>query len=121
MGEFGQEHLSHQLTTSGETLTLELKGEGNTETIDVLANIIAATHARARAEKASEVVVDIKQLEFMNSSCFKKLVTWLDWVQELNESDRYRIRFRSSEAVHWQRRSLQALQCFAVDLVSVDL
>jgi hypothetical protein len=64
-------------------------------------------------------VVDFRAFDFMNSSCFKAFVTWIGLVQEL-ESGQYKIRFLSDEGKHWQRRSLDALRCFAVDLIQIE-
>ena len=51
---------------------------------------------------------------------FKVFVTWLAQVQELPTEKQYRIHFMSNPNMHWQRRSLAALSCFAVDLVTIE-
>ncbi len=66
------------------------------------------------------MVVDLRQLEFMNSSCFKCLVTWLHRLQQAPAADRYAIRIVSSPSVSWQKRSLYAIRAFAPDLVTVE-
>ena len=65
-------------------------------------------------------MIDFERLEFMNSSCFKNFVAWINRVQEMEARSRYQIRFVSNPGLHWQKRSLSALQCFAVDLVQID-
>jgi hypothetical protein len=67
-----------------------------------------------------EVAIDLHQLEFMNSSCFKNVVSWLNRVQELPTTAQYYVRFLSNPALLWQRRSLHALQCFANELVRIE-
>jgi hypothetical protein len=66
----------------------------------------------------SEVTCDFRTLSFMNSSCFKAFVVWIDTVKNAKLS--YRIRFRTAPNMHWQRRSLEALRRLAVDVVSLD-
>ena len=69
---------------------------------------------------ATKVVVDFRELEFMNSSCFKVFVSWLAALQEIAPEKQYRIHLLSNPSLHWQRRSLAALSCFAVDLVAIE-
>jgi hypothetical protein len=47
-------------------------------------------------------------------------VSWIGQVQDLEAHRQYRIRFLSDDNKHWQRRSLGALSCFAVDLIQVE-
>jgi anti-anti-sigma factor len=69
---------------------------------------------------ATKVVIDFRELEFMNSSCFKVFVSWLAALQEIAPEKQYRIHLLSNPNLHWQRRSLAALSCFAVDLVTIE-
>ncbi len=97
-----------------------LVGDANMNAVEELGRSLAEVHGRAVRAGVSEVVVDLRQLEFMNSACFKKIVTWITRVEEVEAAARYRIRFLSNTKIHWQRRSLHALHMFAIDLVSVD-
>ncbi len=56
----------------------------------------------------------------MNSSSFKIFVAWLANVQELPPEKQYKITLRSNPNLHWQRRSLAALSCFAAELVTIE-
>jgi hypothetical protein len=56
----------------------------------------------------------------MNSSCFKIFVAWLAQVRDLDAAKQYRIHLLSNPNLLWQRRSLAALSCFAVDLVAIE-
>ncbi len=47
-------------------------------------------------------------------------MTWVVNLQSNDESSRCRIVFRSDTETLWQRRSLRALSCFAVDLVTIE-
>ena len=55
----------------------------------------------------------------MSSSCFESFATWIGQVQEALPGERYPIAFHSNAQMHWQRRSLNALRCFALDLVTI--
>jgi hypothetical protein len=67
-----------------------------------------------------EVVVDFRELVFMNSSCLKALVTWLGRVQDRPAEQRYAIRFLKEPAAHWQKRSFNALCAFAGDVLTIQ-
>jgi hypothetical protein len=107
-------------TQQGTTATLALFGNADAHTLGHVQAAVGAMRDAARARRFSEVSVDMRQLEFMNSSCFKCLITWLSDLLEQPAEQRYRIRFLSDPGKHWQHRSLRALSCFAVDLVSIE-
>lgn len=120
MGTSIAEAFSIRLSEEPASVLVHLAGDANMNAVDRLGSALSEVHARAVGGSATEVVVDLRQLEFMNSSCFKKIVTWLTRVEEVEADSRYRIRFLSNPRLHWQRRSLHALRMFAIDLVSVD-
>lgn len=85
-----------------------------------LDHFLREVHSEAQRCLAEEVTVDVRQLEFMNSSCLKSFVWWISTVQEQPSDGKYRIVFVSSPAVYWQRRSLNALACLANEIISVQ-
>jgi hypothetical protein len=99
-------------------LRLILRGTADSGAKASLDSIIAGVHDRAVDEKLAMVDVDLRLLEFMNSTCLKSLVTWLNNLRE--KTSAYRIRFISRADVYWQRRSLDALRAFAPDHVLVE-
>jgi anti-anti-sigma factor len=101
-------------------VTARFRGTADSEAKPALDHYVLALHDEARRLAASKVVVDFRELEFMNSSSFKVFVTWLAQVQELPAENQYRIHFVSNPSMHWQRRSLAALSCFAVNLVTIE-
>lgn len=101
-------------------LAASFAGSAEMAALEAMKQIVPALHQEALAHRVSEVTVDFTQLEFMTSSCFKCLVTWIYEITELPEDRRYKLRFRSSTAQLWQRRSLHVLQTFATDLVSIE-
>jgi hypothetical protein len=104
----------------GSTLTVTLEGEATLDAVDILRRILEATHVEAERLHAKEVAMDLTQLEFLNSSGVKHFVSWLRRAAQLPEGANYRIRLVSSALVPWQRRGLDALRCFAPQLVTVE-
>jgi anti-anti-sigma factor len=100
--------------------TIAFRGTADVESRPDLDALVKKIHEEALRLKVSKVVIDFRSLEFMNSSSFKIFVGWLATVQELPGDRQYRIHFLSNPSVHWQRRSLAALSCFAVDLVTIE-
>ncbi len=95
-------------------------GTADLETRADLEAVVNALHAYSLKEETSTVVLDFRELEFMNSSSFKVFVAWLANVQELPPEKQYKIKLRSNPNLHWQRRSLAALSCFAAELVTIE-
>lgn len=90
------------------------------EVVEALSALWMRVHARALDLKAAVVTVDLRPLEFMNSSCFRTFVVWLSHLAQSTDGERYRVRFLSDTTRYWQRRGLQALSAFARDVVTVE-
>jgi hypothetical protein len=106
-------------THEGSSIQAWLKGNADYAALDALEMLLNRMHSEARRLEVTEAVVDLRQLEFMNSSCFKSFVTWITEIQELDPTRQYKVRFISNPNMHWQRRSLHSLRCFAVELITV--
>jgi hypothetical protein len=105
---------------NGNTIRMRFTGNADLGARDALELLLPRVHSEAQRLVASEVVVDFKDLEFMNSSCFRSFVSWVSDLQDLPPDKQYRIRMLSNASMLWQRRSLHALKCFANELVHVD-
>jgi anti-anti-sigma factor len=116
----GQMAFQSKSAPDGDRLNLSIEGEVNLEATDWLRNVLVDAHGEAQRMGAKEVVVDLSQLDFLNSSGIKHLVSWLGKVTQLPEESRYRIRLLSSAMIPWQRRSLAALQYFAPNLLTIE-
>jgi hypothetical protein len=103
--------------TSGTELAIA--GVADTEGAEPLAAALAELHRTALARSATEVTVDLAELEFASSTAIKEFVSWLQLVMELSTEQRYRVRFKSTPKHSWQTRSLRALAAFAGDVVEV--
>src|SRR5215813_7697492 len=89
-----------------QTVRVTMTGTADIRAVDSLERFMPELHTQTLLAKASEVVVDLVALEFMNSSCFKSLVAWIAQLREVEPDQRYRVTILSSTAQRWQRRSL---------------
>jgi anti-anti-sigma factor len=112
---------SAEANTTGAVFTVKLTGNADLNVKLQLDRFVATVHENAGKVAAEEVVVDLRRLEFMNSSCLKSFVWWISMVQDMGPGVSYKITFLSSPSMYWQRRSLNALACLATDLVSVQV
>jgi anti-anti-sigma factor len=112
--------LNATVTAQDDGLMVRLSGTADLRVTETVEKLLTAVHEQATANRVAEVKVDLRSLEFMNSSCFKSFVSWISQVQELGAGAQYRIQFYSNPAILWQRRSLNALSCFAAHLVTID-
>lgn len=90
---------------------------------EVLRPFFADVHAAAVADELEELAVDFVNLEFMNSSSIRVLVTWLDWIAAEPEPKQYVLHFKTKSGVTWQRTTLSVLQTLSqkhVKISSVD-
>lgn len=103
-----------------QPVVLVMRGNADIASAGALVAMVEQLHAALTAARATLVIVDIAQLEFMNASSFNVFVTWVALVLEHAPENRYQIRFRSSPNILWQARSLRTLSCFATDLIEIE-
>ena len=101
-------------------LRVSLSGHADVGAKGPLDGFVAEVDREASIGPVTEVVVDLRQLAFMNSSCLKTLVTWLNNVRQRPASGQYLIRFLQDRTAYWQERSLAALKAFAPAIVEVE-
>jgi len=120
LAEPGRAPLS--VSSHSETeVVVRLSGSADLTTVRALNEYLAQVHADVRRNKAHSVNMDLRDLDFMNSSCLKALVTWVAEVQEGPADERYAIVILGSERRAWQKRSLHALATLAPDVVSLKM
>jgi len=107
-------------SASERRILVSLTGTADVTVRDQLDQFLRDVHQEAQNCRAEEVTVDVRQLEFMNSSCLKCLVWWVSTVHDQPVEGKYHIVFVSSPSVYWQRRSLDALACLAGDVISIQ-
>jgi hypothetical protein len=99
-------------------LRLVFTGSGDMNATALVHEYLKLVHEEALRIGLSQVSCDFKQLTFMNSSCFKSFVVWIDTVK--NSEVRYQIAFLTNPNMPWQRRSLEALRRLAANLVTIE-
>ena len=104
----------------GDAIVVDFSGTGDMEATPVLGGYLKELHAEACRLQVREVIFDLDRLDFLNSSCFKSFVWWISIVGDMDDPERYRVRFLSNPQLHWQRRSLEALENFAPEVVVVE-
>jgi hypothetical protein len=102
------------------TLKVVLSGTADFTTKPHFDGFMRALHEEAVRLAVREVVVDLGQLAFMNSSCFKVVVAWILSVGSETDDTKYRIVFVENPTLYWQRHSLKALTALAPDRISVQ-
>ncbi len=102
----------------GDVILLTLSGAAELGAKELLDEFLGDVFAAS--DGVTTVEVDIRPLEYMNSSSFKSFLTWIVKVRELPEERRHRILFLSNPAYHWQKRSLHSLVSMGGDLVDVE-
>jgi len=107
-----------QPSLEGDRLRINFSGTGDMSAIEELNGYLKRVHVEAQRLGVTEVACDLRQLSFMNSSCFKAFVTWIDAVK--TDTRQYRIVLLANPDLHWQRRSLEALRRLATGIVTVE-
>ena len=97
---------------------LKLVGSADNSTAAGLARLFDDLHVDLLGKQASQVIVDMRDLDFLGTACVKELVSWLEKLEDLPE--RYTIKLRSNPTIAWQRTTLPALSCFDTALVTVE-
>ncbi len=114
------EQLSMCGRATDEAIVVVLAGTADTSVREQLEEYFTQLHSEALRLRVPTVTVDLRELEFMNSSCLKVFVAWLAHLREVEAPAQYKVCFRSNPKLLWQRRSLAALSCFAIDLVTIE-
>jgi hypothetical protein len=109
-----------EASDDGANVVLTCSGSAETTSFDVLTHALQRVHQAAMQRSVASVIADVRALEFASSSCLKAFVSWLQQVQELDDRQRYKVRFRSNPRYSWQRRSLGALAAFAAGVVEIE-
>jgi hypothetical protein len=104
----------------GTRLAMRLWGNADMRVKTRLDVFLDEADRQSVAANVTEVVVDFRELVFMNSSCLKALVTWLGRVQDRPVDQRYAVRFLKEPAAHWQKRSFNALSAFANEILTIS-
>jgi hypothetical protein len=106
--------------SEADAALVRFAGTADMEATLALEHFLKRLHSEALRWRLRQVAFDVSQLDFMNSSCFKCFVSWVDTVAKAPSEVRYEVRFVASPHLQWQRRSLEALHRFAPDVVVLE-
>ncbi|HEY2409814.1 MAG TPA: hypothetical protein VGI10_27600 [Polyangiaceae bacterium] len=118
LAPFVSDNFSCTPSLARQKLSIEFTGSGDMHAMTPLSEYLKRTHEVATNLGLLEVACDFRKLTFMNSSCFKAFVVWIDSVKNLPAP--YKIRFQTDPTIHWQRRSLEALRRLAINVVTLE-
>ena len=116
---------------AGPRILVRLAGSADLNLKARLDRFITDVHALAVGNKSEDVLVDLRSLDFLSSSCLSSFVTWVARLDEKNrdrddktqakeDQHRYRIVLRANLSQRWQRRSLPALVSFGAGYVTLE-
>lgn len=74
-------------------------------------------HENIIKENIKEVILDFKELSFLNSSGIKTITKWIMKIHSLSPENKYKMKLLYSEEITWQRTSLMILTYLAPDNV----
>jgi hypothetical protein len=113
-----QPGFSAQASEAERTITVRLSGTADGLAHPHLDRYLKQLHEEACRLATPQVNVDLRELQFINSSCLMLFVTWLTWLRDLEGGRQYRVTLSSS--TNQQRRSFAALANVALGLVTVQ-
>jgi len=97
---------------------LKLIGSADNATAAGLARLFDDLHVDLLGKQATQITVDMRDLDFLGTACVKELLGWIEKLEDLAE--RYTIKLRSNPTIAWQRTTLPALSCFDTALLTVE-
>jgi hypothetical protein len=115
---FEVEKLRGAATVAGTEVAVYLAGTASQRDIDALEAFLGAVLGAAQSGAAARIVVDLRDVAYMNSSHFKVLVAWIGRVGK--SSPPIPVTLRGNREFHWQKRSLDALRHLAESWVTID-
>jgi hypothetical protein len=97
-----------------------LRGNADMAVHERLKGFLDALGAAAKSARANEVIFELEELYFMNSSCLSLILRFINGALELKAPQQYKARFRSNPNLRWQKKSLEAIHTYAKDLVIIE-
>ena len=107
-------------TVAGPRIMVRMAGSADLNGKARLDRFVAELHEAAMTLEIEDVLLDVRSLDFLSSSCLASLVSWIAQLSDKDKRARYRIIFRSDLAQRWQRRSLPALVSFGAGYVMLE-
>ncbi len=93
-----------------------LSGSLSTDTAQrALAELFETLHIRVEASSVSAFQVDVRKLEFVNSSAIRLFVNWISRAQSCD----YELTFIIDRSITWHRLTFSTLRSLAPETVSI--
>ncbi|HVH43902.1 MAG TPA: hypothetical protein VM925_16225 [Labilithrix sp.] len=100
-------------------ISVKLIGNADMDVLEAMGAFVQELHELAVRNGVATVVVDIRDLYFMNSYCLRQIVGWLTSLSEMSPEARYTIRFLTNQNLPWQKRSLASLKHLAEGSIEI--
>jgi hypothetical protein len=120
VGEIKAEGFSANTESRSGAILVWMRGNADMAVHERLKGFLDALGIAAKSARPKEVVFEFEELYFMNSSCLSLILRFLNGVLELPAAQQYKARFRSNSNLRWQKKSLQAIQAYAKELVILE-
>jgi hypothetical protein len=101
-------------------LEVRLVGNADMRVADQLDVALEGLAAAMPKQAKAELAFDIRELYFMNSSCFKCFVSLIVSTLDQPKPQQFSVVFLSNPRMHWQDRSLEALRSIATEVVRIE-
>ena len=114
------EWFSAQGERRGESVFVSMSGNADMDAHERLKRFLGEVHVLARSIRAGEVVFKFDELYFMNSSCMSLLLRYINDIVSSRPNEQYKVRLLANPEQRWQRKSFDAMQAYAPELVTVE-
>ena len=107
--------------SADDRVEVRMVGNADSTGLQALGDFLDRLHADALAKGARSVVIDCRELYFMNSSCLNAFVRWIHTLRSSSAKEkraRYGVTFLGNKNLRWQSRSFPAIQGLAKDLIT---
>lgn len=101
------------------TPTFAFAGNADMDAVIALGAFLKQLEQATLEQRVGRVTCDFRDLYFMNSSCFKCFVLWINGIAGVRSELQYVVEFIANPAMRWQARSLENLQHFGPSIVRV--
>lgn len=101
------------------TPTFAFAGNADMDALGALGVFLRQLEQATLEQRVSRVTCDFRDLYFMNSSCFKCFVLWINGIGGVRSELQYVVEFVANPAMRWQARSLENLQHFGPSIVRI--
>lgn len=98
---------------------LALRGNADMRIKGAFGQYLKDLDVHIRSAGARSVKVKMADLYFLSSSCFQAIAAWVLLVASRPADSRYAVKFETHRGQAWQKRSLEAIQRVAPDVVVI--